>query len=167
MRLRFVRRGRIAHRVEDNGGGGVDGERVDGGGHGNRDGEVETLSEGMREAFSFVADKEGHGFIGERCVGQEGSCFRGRADGEDLVVSECLQEGFGGFVAKDGDTKYATHGGTSGAGMKGIGSTQSDKEIDVKGVGGTDKSADIARIYHVFENKDFSALRLLCPLSEE
>ena len=114
-----------------------------------------------------MADKEGHGFVGKRCVGQEGSCFGGRADSEDLVVAECLQKGFGGFVAKDGDTKYASHGGTSRAGMKGIGSTQSDKEIDVKGVGGTDEGADVAWVYHVLENEDLSALRLLCPLSEE
>ena len=114
-----------------------------------------------------MSDEKSHGFAGERCVGQEGSCFRGRADGEDLVVSECLQKGFGRFVAKDGDTKYATHGGTSGAGMKGIGSTQSNKEIDVKCVGGADESADVAWVYHVFENEDLSALRLLCPLSEE
>ena len=121
----------------------------------------------MREAFSFVADKEGHEFVGERCIGQEGSRFRSRADSEDLMVAECLQKGFGGFVAKDGDTKYAAHGGTSGAGMKGIGSAQSDKEIDVKCVGGTDESANVAWVYHVFENEDLSALRLLCPLSEE
>lgn len=121
----------------------------------------------MREAFSFVADKEGHGFVGERCVGQEGICFRGCADSEDLVVAECLQKGIGGFVAKDGDTKYTSHGGTSGAGMKGIGSAQSDKEIDVKCVGGADKGADVAWVDHVFENKDLSALRLFCPLSEE
>ena len=113
---------RIGHGVEDDGGGGVDGEGVDGGGHGNRHGEVETLAEGLREAFSFVADKEGHGFVGERCVGEEGSCFRGRADGEDLMLAECLQKGVGGVAAKDGDTKYTSHGGTSGAGMKGIGS---------------------------------------------
>jgi hypothetical protein len=51
--------------------------------------------------------------------------------------------------------------------MKGIGSTQSDKEIDVKSVGGTDEGADIAWVYHVFEDEDLSALRLLLPLSEE
>ena len=113
---------RIGHGVEDDGGGGVDGEGVDGGGHGNRHGEVETLAEGLREAFSFVADKEGHGFVRERCVGEEGACFRGSADGEDLMLAECLQKGIGGVVAKDGDTKYTSHGGTSGAGMKGIGS---------------------------------------------
>ena len=113
---------RIGHGVEDDGGGGVDGEGVDGGGHGNRHREVETLAEGLREAFSFVADKESHGFVGERCVRQEGICFRSRADGEDLMLAECLQKGVGGVVAKDGDTKYTSHGGTSGAGMKGIGS---------------------------------------------
>ena len=51
--------------------------------------------------------------------------------------------------------------------MKGIGTTQSDKEIDVKCVGGTDEGADVAWIYHVFEDEDLSALRLIPPLSEE
>jgi hypothetical protein len=38
------------------------------------------------------------------------------------MLAECLQKGIGGIEAKDGDTKYTSHGGTSGAGMKGIGS---------------------------------------------
>jgi hypothetical protein len=82
------------------------------------------------------------------------------------MLAECLQKGIGGVVAKNGDTKYTSHGGTSGTGMKGIGSPQSDKEIDVKCVGGADEGADVAWVYHVFEDEDLSALRLLCPLSE-
>lgn len=147
---------RVGQGVKDDGGGGVDGEGVDGVAHGDSNEKVEQRAKGGREAFALIAHKKSDGLIGQDRGGEESGRFWGGPNRKNMVEAKEGQEGIHAVQAENRNAKNTTHGSAGGAGVIGIGAAESENSRDTHGMRGTEQGTDIAWIHHFIQNEDFA-----------
>ena len=139
----------MGHCVEDDGGGGVDGEGVDGVAHGDGNQKVENLANGGGQTFALITHKESKSLVGECGRRQEGLSLRGGAYGEDVVQLKKRKQGIDAWEAKDRNPKYTTHGGACGSGMIGVRTSDCENSGDSHCVRGAKKGSHVAGVHHL------------------